>query len=770
MKSNKYINGRIQKGFIDEVPGCLEHTTLTFEALKDAKSSGRSICVTWLDLQNAFGSVRHSLIDFALERYHLPQCFRAIIASYYSNLHAQVTTRHWSTNPFPYQIGVFQGCTISPYLFDTVFQMLIDVIEQDKFQAMGYCFYSSPTTSLLSSAYADDLQITTKHARENQLLLDVTDEFLQWTRTMKAKPSKCKSLAQKKFDNRYPNQDFIASQETTYSAYDPCLSIAGKEIEFIRENHFKYLGRLIQADVSETKLRALMQQELTRWMTVINISLVGDNMKLWMYNFYVIPKISWWLIVADLSFDFVEHLQALVLPYLKSWAGLPRPANPTVLFCGKYTEVGLKLKTIPGLWKQLQVAKQHMHRNSADDRINNIFATRLQRESGNLSSARFLPAAELQFAETSLQSQEDAKTGKHGNIHRLGLGLFTTNSGKTEEAKPKQDKPAATRRKDSRKKISAHLQQIESEEQLRKLRTLSMQGNWVHWDSVMKQDLSWNRLIYGMSDNLLKFLLKSTTNTLPTKDNLRRWGAEQLSSACALCGKKETVRHVLSGCIRSLNQGRYTWRHNCVLKAIKDNVLNHWERLDLRGNRSKTNGTQRDYFINFVKPDGSHYVTSQCARARGNQLSDDANILRAADDWCFLFDEDNNSLVFPTFITETNLRVDSVIYSRSRKHVILAELTVPDEDRLQIAHNLKTNKYAKLVLQCQANGWRCDLFTIEVGSRGYVSHSLVRFLKFLGLSNKQIKNARSDCSAKALRCSYVIYLNREKRTWNPWCC
>ena len=45
---------------------------------------------------------------------------------------------------------------------------------------------------------------------------------------MKAKPSKCKSLAQKKFDNRYPNEVYAVAQATTYSAYDSLLKISGK--------------------------------------------------------------------------------------------------------------------------------------------------------------------------------------------------------------------------------------------------------------------------------------------------------------------------------------------------------------------------------------------------------------------------------------------------------------------------------------------------------------------------------------------------------------
>ena len=302
------------------------------------------------------------------------------------------------------------------------------MLEQEKFQSFGYCFYSSPSKNLLSSAH--DLQITTKHPRENQGLLDKTDEFLEWTETMKAKPSKCKSIAQKKFDPRYPNNEFTTSQETTYPAYDPCLTISGKEIEFIRDSHFKYLGRLIQADVGESKIKTLMQEELSNWINTIDSSLVGDNTKLWMYNSYVIPKLSWWLIVCDLSLDFAEHLQSLVLPFLKTWSGLLRPANPTILFSGKYTDVGLKLKTIPGQGKQLQVAKHHMQKNSADQRVKDLYATRLEHESANLSGSSFLPVVELEIEETSIQAQADCQTGKLGNTHRHGLG-FSANSSRT---------------------------------------------------------------------------------------------------------------------------------------------------------------------------------------------------------------------------------------------------------------------------------------------------------------------------------------------------
>ena len=37
---------------------------------------------------------------------------------------------------------------------------------------------------------------------------------------------------------------------------------------------------------------------------------------------------------------------------------------------------------------------------------------------------------------------------------------------------------------------------------------------------------------------------------------------------CMLCGESETLHHVLSNCKYALDTGRYTWRHNKVLKEV----------------------------------------------------------------------------------------------------------------------------------------------------------------------------------------------------------
>ena len=61
-----------QKGFKTNTPGCLEHSFALFEALLDAKHNQRQAVVTWLDLCNAYGSIKHNVVQFALKWYHVP--------------------------------------------------------------------------------------------------------------------------------------------------------------------------------------------------------------------------------------------------------------------------------------------------------------------------------------------------------------------------------------------------------------------------------------------------------------------------------------------------------------------------------------------------------------------------------------------------------------------------------------------------------------------------------------------------------------------------
>ena len=68
-----------------------------------------------------------------------------------------------------------------------------------------------------------------------------------------------------------------------------------------------------------------------------------------------------------------------------------------------------------------------------------------------------------------------------------------------------------------------------------------------------------------MPKNIFNFSLKYLSNPLSTRKNLLKRSIAQ-SSACPFCLQSETLQHIVSSCKSYLDQGRYTWRYDSVLK------------------------------------------------------------------------------------------------------------------------------------------------------------------------------------------------------------
>ena len=79
-----------------------------------------------------------------------------------------------------------------------------------------------------------------------------------------------------------------------------------------------------------------------------------------------------------------------------------------------------------------------------------------------------------------------------------------------------------------KKKLGLKSDELEEDKRIQHAVQLEMQGSWTKWENIMNQDLTWKSLLYGYSPNLLSFALNSVQLTLPTPDNLKRWGKKRL--------------------------------------------------------------------------------------------------------------------------------------------------------------------------------------------------------------------------------------------------
>ena len=197
-----------------------------------------------------------------------------------------------------------------------------------------------------------------------------------------------------------------------------------------------------------------------------------------------------------------------------------------------------------------------------------------------------------------------------------------------------------------------------------------MQGDFVSLLAEEKDNITWKSFAYNLPKGILPFVLKASTNTLNTPDNLRRWGKKKLAN-CGLCGNHCTLLHILNYCKTSLDQGRFDWRHDSIVKLLASTLLEGKPAsLDL-------------------------YADIQGYKTNGGTIP--ANIL------CTLE------------------RPDLVLVDTGKKHIILLELTCSFESNIETANSRKNLKYQDLKRDLEGQSYVVTLLPFEVGSRGQVT-------------------------------------------------
>ena len=136
------------------------------------------------------------------------------------------------------------------------------------------------------------------------------------------------------------------------------------------------------------------------------------------------------------------------------------------------------------------------------------------------------------------------------------------------------------------------------------VKTLVKQGKFLELTHLEKNDATWKSFIYNLPKGTMKFVLNSSIDTLPTKVNLKQWG--KVSNDKCFCGKRQTLNHILNGCKRSLNDGRFTFRHDNILHYISSCLDKQKYKcyIDIRGEQTAAGGTlPPSMIVSNLKPD-----------------------------------------------------------------------------------------------------------------------------------------------------------------------
>ena len=118
---------------------------------------------------------------------------------------------------------------------------------------------------------------------------------------------------------------------------------------------------------------------------------------------------------------------------------------------------------------------------------------------------------------------------------------------------------------------------------------------------------------------------------------------------------------------------------------------------------------------------------------------------------------------YPHVIKQSRLRPDIVLSNLAAKEIVLVELTVPYESRLEEANIYKREKYADLIRELSSKGYKARTFAVEVGARGFVGKSVYNLLSQLNISSRSKKQAIRSLSETAEKSSHWIWIRRNDR-------
>ena len=558
-------------------------------------------------------------------------------------------------------------------------------------------------------AFMDDVTAMAEAEIAIRWLLKRLEELARWAR-LTFKPSKSRSLILRKG---------VPLKRS--------FKIQGEHIPTLADNPIKCLGKWYNSTLNErTQVQDTVTQ-LKTWFELIEKTTLPGKLKVWCYQFGIMPRLTFPFSLYDFPLTVVEQMERTASRFLRKWLGVPKSFSAVNLYSTS-SPAALPTTALTEEFKVSQVRSALLLRHSKDQVAQ---GSEPKRPAGR----KWTPQVSVNVAESRLRHSDIVEVVAEG---RKGLGSYNTVQW------------SKANRETQRKMVVNEIRNAEEETRRVKAASMKAQGAWLNWTNVESRTVSSGDLMKS-PDLSLSFFLKSISDTLPTPLNLHIWKKLE-DPTCTVCRKDiASLRHILSSCKVALSEHRYTWRHNQVLKEVL-NLLT-----ELKDVTPKPPSYKQ---IKFVK-EGHNETQSKVKSKRSVSFG----ILNSADDWNVQADI-GKQLSIPRHIVDTNLRPDIVVTSESTKCIILIELTVPWEDRMDESHELKRAKYENILLEARLKGWTTHCYPIEVGCRGFTGRSTSRMFKELGMQARSIKRSCLSIANVAERCSRWLWLKRDC-AWLP---
>jgi hypothetical protein len=689
-----------QKAYLKGLSGCIEHHA-TIEAVLENLASGKSntneVIIIMTDISNAFGSVKHSDIVKALELYSFPKWFIEIVGDLYRDLFIKITDSKGKENFIRQLIGVFQGDPLSAVLFIIVMNMALQTVNNKKFvEKHGVCMYPAslyPDNKVSNMGFSDDIGLITKSKESAIKGMENLEKFSINTGM---------NFAFKKFVaigfRRSVNSFTMANSkiERRIESFDPEIDYKGQRLHSATEiGSFKVLGKTINVNLAAKESEKRLMDKVEFILGKIDKAVVTNSIKLEIFKVAFESKLTWDLTTNTVSETYIKTtILTKVNKMIRKWLHLP-PGATEKMFYLSYKLGGMNLPNVHTLWKKTLISKTLQLQQSVFPKTRNLIAHRESKFKGN-SFNPFKEIKKLKCEMEKLIAQKKLKRPKSKKHERSKLlNILKKNCLNT---------------------IFQNAKELES----------SGSGyREIDGDTNTAPAIS---VLWGISNVLATEASKLLADNLLNNSKIAKYAKNINLGKCKCCNcENQTVTHILTNCSIAAKidtndpRNRQSWRHNCVLKYITDEVKGY-----------------------LVDQETRIYVD--------------------------LPQNENSYKEFPSDLLSgnTSLRPDIII--QGKNSIVIGELTCPMESNMKKNNVMKTKKYTDVLLPVMKNDIPVVISAFEVSARGVVGESLRKFLdqacfKFPkgGVKNQIMKNA----STIAVMCSLDLYKYRNNKEWIP---
>ena len=308
-----------------------ENTRLFIDVLNYCRINETPGIALSIDFEKAFDKVEWDFLYFVMQKFGFNEDFIRWIRVLYTDIEGCVINNGFSSNVFPIECGVRQGCPLSPYLFILAVEILAIMIRQDTF-LKGL---NIERLELRICQYADDTVLFLKPNEPNlRQCFTILNKFKSMS-GLKINIEKCSVIRLGSFNDILCPDIPLAWPTNSISYLGITIPLTGRQ-SFYEVNVF-------------TKLKEI-ENVLKVW-NLRNLTLYG---KIVIIKTLVIPKLIYPLSLLPSPPDsFFSNLQKSLFDFL--WNNKGDRIKRSVLY-NDYSDGGLKMPHIYSINNAIKIA------------------------------------------------------------------------------------------------------------------------------------------------------------------------------------------------------------------------------------------------------------------------------------------------------------------------------------------------------------------------------------------------------------------------------